>query len=131
MTKKTASLLIATAIVSAMLGGYAGSRFSDEAVAMTFMNLRQLGLASDIKLRVKLLEQLRAGENEKALKMSEALLVGDLISLGGYIENKGARIESNTMESLLLAKRYSDKFPLTMEDHEVNTAIEKLFRNVK
>jgi hypothetical protein len=131
MTRKTVSMLIVTAIVAAVVGGYVGGRFSGEAVAVTFMNLRQQVLASDIKLRVKLLEQLRAGENDKALKMSDALLVGDLISLGGYIENEGARIDSNTMESLLLAKRYREKFPLIMESHEVNAELDKLFRNVK
>lgn len=131
MTRKMVAMLVVTAVLAALFGGYTVRYFYGEDVATTFMKLRQQGLASDIKLRVKLLEYIQIGEDDKALKMSEALLDSDLISLSGYLEYIGEPIDPHTMESLGLAKRYRERFPSSSENQEINTQFEKLFKLVK
>ncbi len=129
--KMTLTFLV-TAILAGTIGGYVGSRIGKEEEVRTLIHLQYQSVAAHMKLHVKLLEQLRDGQSEKASNMLEQLLDGDLLALEAYLDPpKGIPkdlSDNQINESLDRARSYRKRFPTQAEDSRVREAIEKVLR---
>ena len=133
MKMKTAFAILITAIVAGSIGGYVGSGIGRQEEARTLQYHFYQSISTNMKIHVKLLEQLRDGKSEKASNMLEQLLDADLIALEAYVDPpKGTPkdlSDSRVDESLDLARSYRKRFPSTAQNPRVKEEIDKVLNH--
>jgi hypothetical protein len=88
-------------------------------------NLRS-AKSGNIVLGILLLEDLRAGRTNEAMRSLEAHLDDDVVGLGTILDaasSMGMPIESNNLESLGMAKDYWLKFPRARDDRNLDSGV--------
>jgi hypothetical protein len=88
-------------------------------------------VATETNARVKVLEQLKAGNTKKAEELLENLMDNDIGFLGVIADNKHITDKSELMAAIRTAKAYRAKYP----DHHVSPTmkggVDKAFRIIQ
>jgi hypothetical protein len=126
MTRTKGILLgIAAFAAGVVAGGAYTIRIADEFVAqMGEMEADRDSMSSEggVYMEVRLLENLRSGDNTKAIATLESQLDRNLISLGLVPEQ---RRKERTLKALRVAKEYRERFPRATDHPQVDASVQR------
>jgi hypothetical protein len=84
------------------------SKHADKYVSETLI---PLSAASDLKVRISLLESINTADYNKAKRLLEALVDNDLATIAIYVNNQPAQQEDSIVEAIKCAKKYREQHP--------------------
>lgn len=85
-----------------------------------FYTLVLSGSATELKVRIKLMELLKHDDYIQALEILENLVDADLAQLALYVNNPPPTPDKDIIEAIVISKKYREKYP----GHRVNRTFE-------
>lgn len=125
-THCNAKTALSILVVGLVVGGASGWFFTDRYLGRTWTQLIYSGAASEAQLDARILQKLRAGETEKAFEMLEAILDGNLITIGAMSEYVSSETMNEGFFSALdVIREYRKQYPSSASTPHVQETLNR------